>query len=99
MYVTARAFNAIQNLNIRELISKEIEPPYTEKEIRPFLSSFVRSSILDSGNFDKTREWFELRKQILLILVESEVVNNIVALLQVNYNDLEVDIKKEQQLR
>lgn len=99
MYVTARAFNAIQNLNISELLSKEIDPPFTEKEIRPFLSSFVRSSILDSGNFDNTREWFDLRKQILLILVESEVVNNIVALLQVNYNELEVDIKKEQQLR
>lgn len=99
MYVTARAFNAIQNLKISELIRKDVEPLYTEKEIRPFLSSFVRSSILDSANFDKTREWFDLRKQILLILVESEIVNNIVALLQVNYNELEVDIKKEQQLR
>lgn len=99
MYVTARAFNAVQNLNISELISKEADPLYTEKEIRPFLSSLVRSSILDSANFDKTREWFEVRKQILLILVESEIVNNIVALLQVNYNELEVDIKKEQQLR
>lgn len=99
MFVTARAFNAVQNLNIGDLISQEIEPPYTEKEIRPFLSSLVRSSILDSANFDKTREWFEVRKQIRLILVESEIVNNIVALLQVNYNELEVDIKKEQQLR
>lgn len=99
MIVSARAFNAIQNLKISELISRDVESPYTEKEIRPFLSSFVRSSILDSANFDKTREWFDLRKQILLILVESEIVNNIVALLQVNYNELEVDIKKEQQLR
>jgi integrator complex subunit 2 len=99
MIVTARAFTAVQNLIVSELISSEIQPPYTDKEIRPFLSSLVRSSILDSANFDKTREWFEVRKQILLILVESEVVNNIVALLQVNYNDLEVDIKKEQQLR
>lgn len=99
MRVAARAFNALQNLNIGELIDKEIEPPFSEQEIRPFLSSFVRSSILESANFDKSREWFEVRKQILLILVESEIVNNIVALLQVNYNELEVDIKKEQQLR
>lgn len=99
MYVSARAFNAIQSLNISELINGEALPPYTEKEIRPFLSSFVRSSILDSANFDKTQEWFDIRKKILLILVESEIVNNIVALLQVNYNELEVDIKKEQQLR
>lgn len=89
----------MQNLNICDLVNKEIEPPYSEKEIRPFLSGLVRTSILDSANFDKTREWFEIRKQILLILVESEIVNNIVALLQVNYNELEVDIKKEQQLR
>lgn len=99
MYVTARAFNAIQSLQISELINKDVDPPCANlSEIRPFLSSFVRSSIL-SASFDKTREWFELRKQILLILVESEIVNNIVALLQVNYNELEVDIKKEQQLR
>lgn len=99
MYVSARAFNAIQNLNVGALIDSSSSPPFTEREIRPFLSSFVRSSILDSANFDKTREWFEVRKKILLILVESEIVNNIVALLQVNYNEMEVDIKKEQQLR
>lgn len=99
MFVTARAFTAIQNLNINELIDKNVDPACANlSEIRPFLSSFVRSSII-SANFDKTHEWFEFRKQILLILVESEIVNNIVALLQVNYNELEVDIKKEQQLR
>lgn len=90
MFVTARAFTAVQNLNISDLNSRET---------RPFLSSLVRCGILDSANFDKSREWFEVRKQILLILVESEIVNNIVALLQVNYNELEIDIKKEQQLR
>lgn len=99
MYVTARVFTAVQNLNVSELINKEVHPPFSENEIRPFLLSLVRSSILDSANFDKSREWFEVRKKILLILVESEIVNNIVALLQVNYNELEVDIKKEQQLR
>jgi integrator complex subunit 2 len=98
MRVSARAFNALQNLNIGELINIGTEEEFSEQEIRPFLPSFVRSSIL-SENFDKTVEWFELRKKILLILVESEIVNNIVALLQVNYNELEVDIKKEQQLR
>lgn len=97
MFVSARAFNAIQNLNLECLVDKSVEPPFTEKEIRPFLSSFVRSSILE--NIDRTREWLDLRKKILLILVESEIVNSIVALLQVNYNELEIDIKKEQQLR
>lgn len=93
MFVTAQAFNAIQNLDFIAL-SK-----CTEQEIRPFLSSCVRASILSDSNFDKTRDWFETRKHILLILVGTEIVNNIVALLQVNYNELEIDVKKEQQLR
>lgn len=83
MIVTPRAFNAVQNLNINELLK------CTEKEIRPFLLSLVRSVLIE--NID--------RKELLVILVNYEVVNNIVALLQVNYIDLESDVKKEQQLR
>lgn len=97
MNVSARAFVAVQNLNIRDLVEMKNELEFSEKEIRPFLVSLVRASILHS-TFD-TKEWHEIRKQILLILVESEFVNNIVALLQVKYNELEIDIKKEQQLR
>lgn len=94
MHVLPRVFKAVQNLNISELTK------CSEKEIRPILSSLVRISILsNSDSFDKSHEWYEIRKEILLILVGSEIVNNIVALLQVNYNELEVDIKKEQQLR
>jgi integrator complex subunit 2 len=83
MIVTPRAFNAVQNLNINELLK------CAEKEIRPFLLSLVRSVLIE--NID--------RKELLVILVNSEVVNNIVALLQVNYIELESDVKKEQQLR
>lgn len=97
MNVSARAFNAVQNLNIKDLLDMKMQPNFSEKEIRPFLVSLVRASIL-SSTFETT-EWQEIRKQILLILVESEFVNNIFGLLQVNYNELEVDIKKEQQLR
>lgn len=97
MIVTARAFKAVQNLNISELLK------CPEKEIRPFLLSIVRSTLLLSndgeGNLNENREWVDIRKNLLLILVGSEIVNNIVALLQVNYNELESDIKKEQQLR
>jgi integrator complex subunit 2 len=98
MIVTAKAFKAVQNLNIGELLE------CSEKEIRPFLLSMVRSSLLlaianEEGNINENREWLDIRKDLLLILVGSEIVNNIVALLQVNYNDLESDIKKEQQLR
>lgn len=94
MIVSAKAFKAVQNLNISELLT------CSEKEIRPFLLSMVRSSLLlssDSGSGD--REWVDIRKDLLLILVGSEIVNNIVALLQINYNELESDVKKEQQLR
>lgn len=98
MLVTARAFKAVQNLNICELLK------CSEKEIRPFLLSMVRSSLLlqatnEEGNLNENHDWFDVRKDLLLILVGSEIVNNIVALLQVDYSDLESDIKKEQQLR
>jgi integrator complex subunit 2 len=96
MIVTARTFKAVQNLNINELLK------CTEKEIRPFLLSMVRSSLLlsnESTTDDTTQRWLDKRKDLLLILVGSEIVNNFVALLQVNYNELESDIKKEQQLR
>lgn len=86
MIVTSKAFNAVQNLNIKELLN------CSEKEIRPFLLCMVRS-VLIGRNFD------ESQKEFLLILVGSEIVNNLVALLQVNYVELESDIKKEQQLR
>lgn len=95
MIVSAKAFKAVQNLNISELLT------CSEKEIRPFLLSFVRSSLLLSNDFssDENTEWVDIRKDLLLILVGSEIVNNIVALLQINYNELESDVKKEQQLR
>lgn len=97
MNVSARAFSAVQNLNIGDLLDMKMQPTFSEKEIRPFLVSLFRASILPATS--DTAEWQEIRKQILLILVESETVNNIAALLQVNYSELEIDIKKEQQLR
>lgn len=98
MIVTARTFKAVQNLNISELLK------CSEKEIRPFLVSMVRSSLLNQSSNESTSDettqgWLEKRKDLLMILVGSEIVNNFVALLQVNYNELESDIKKEQQLR
>lgn len=92
MLATAKAFKAVLNLNIDELLK------CSEKEIRPFLLSLVRSVLLSNEEIG-VREWTEIRKDLLLILVGSEIVNNIVALLQVNYDELESDIKKEQQLR
>lgn len=89
--VSGKAFTAMQNLNINELAR------CTHKEIRPLLPCLVRMSLLSP--LDNTKVSAESRKEILSILVGIEVVNSIVSLLQVNYHELEVDVKKEQQLR
>lgn len=89
--VSAKAFTAMQNLNVLEL-SK-----CNQREIRPLLPSLVRMSLLSP--YDSTKSTVESRKQILSLLVGIEVVNNIVSLLQVDYHELEIDVKKEQQLR
>ncbi|XP_055912059.1 integrator complex subunit 2 [Eupeodes corollae] len=89
--VSSRVFEAMQNLNIQELSS------YTQNEIRPILPSLVRMSLLSP--LDNTKSSMDSRKQILALLVGIEVVNNIVAFLQVNYHELETDLKKEQQTR
>lgn len=90
--VSARAFGAMQVLNIAELAQ------YPAEEIRPFLPSLTRMALL-SPMMENTPAWAESRKQILSILVGVEVVNDIVALLQVNYHEMEMEVKKEQQLR
>lgn len=89
--VSARAFTAMQNLNVALL--SECGPD----ELRPLLPSLVRMSLLSPYN--SSRSAVETRKQILSLLVGIEVVNNIVSFLQVDYDELETDVKKEQQLR
>lgn len=89
--VSARAFAAMQNLNISELADCDTH------ELRPLLPSLVRMTILPP--LDNTKTIIETRKQILALLVPIEVVNNIVSLLQIDYQEIEIDIRKEQQLR
>uniref|UniRef100_A0A182Q203 Integrator complex subunit 2 n=1 Tax=Anopheles farauti TaxID=69004 RepID=A0A182Q203_9DIPT len=89
--VTAKAFSAMQNLDIAQLAT------CSQQEIRPLLPCLVRMSLLSP--LDNTKGWADARKQILSLLVGIEVVNNIVSLLQVNYHELEIDVKKEQQIR
>lgn len=89
--VSARAFTAMQNLNIGDLKNCDLT------EIRPLLPSLVRMSLL--APLDKTKSTTDTRKQILSLLVSLEKVNNIVSLLQVDYHELEIDVRKEQQLR
>ncbi|XP_002067406.4 integrator complex subunit 2 [Drosophila willistoni] len=89
--VTARVFNAMQTLDITSLAS------YPQSEIRPVLPSLVRMSLLSP--LDNTTSSMESRKKILAVLIGIEVVNSIVSYLQVNYHELENELKKELQSR
>lgn len=89
--VSARAFTAMQNLNIAELAE------CSTSELRPLLPSLVRMATLPP--LDRTKKTIETRKQILALLVPIDAVNVIAALLQIDYQELEIDIRKEQQLR
>lgn len=89
--ISDRVFCAIQNLDIMALST------YPEDEIRPVLPSLVRMSLLSP--LDNTQSSMESRKQILTLLIGIEVVNSIVSYLQVNYHELEIELKKELQVR
>lgn len=89
--VNALAFTAMQNLNIAELAKCDAS------DIRPFLPSLVRMAILSP--LENTKSVMEMRQVILSLLVGIEDVNSIVALLQIDYQELEGDVRKEQQLR
>lgn len=89
--VTARVFAAMQNLDITALAT------FPQHEIRPVLPSLVRMSLL--APLDNTTSSMESRKQILSVLIGIEVVNSIVSYLQVNYHDLEQELKRELQVR
>lgn len=82
---------AIQNLAIADLAKCD------EKELRPLLPCLARMTILKQ--LDNTKETIETRSQILSILVAIEEVNNIVALLGIDFYELEIDVRREQQLR
>lgn len=90
-HVTPRVFLAMQTMNISKL--KE----YPRNEIRTILPSLVRMSLL--SHIQNTKSKMDLRREVLSLLVEIEVVNNIVQYLQINYCELEIELKKEQQQR
>lgn len=89
--VSSRAFMAMQNLTIAELVKCE------EKELRPLLPCLVRMATLKQ--LDNTKTTIDSKSQILSLLVGIVEVNNVAALLQVDFHELETDIRKEQQLR
>ena len=70
---------------------------FSEEDLRPFLPILIRSGILATG--DPAGRPKEFRQSILVPLSDIEPVNSFVALLSVDYNGLEGDVKKELQLR
>jgi hypothetical protein len=70
---------------------------FSEDSLRPFLPLLIRSGILATG--DPGGRPTHFRHSILVPLSDIEPVNSFVALLSVDYNGLEGDVKKELQLR
>lgn len=89
--VSSRAFKAMQNLAAVDLAK------CTEDELRPMLPCLVRMCTL--AGIDRTKATNALRSQVLRQIVGIEQVNKVVALLQIDFQELEADIRKEQQLR
>lgn len=89
--VSSRAFTAMQNLSPTNLAK------CTADELRPLLPGLVRMSTLIGA--DKSKSSNALRAQILRQIVTIEQVNNIQKLLKIDFQELETDIRKEQQLR
>ncbi len=89
--VSARLFRAIQTVNVSALQS------VPDTELRPILAALVRMSLIAS--LDKTTACYEGRTAILRILSRVELVNNIVALLSIDFHALETDVRKEIALR
>lgn len=89
--VSSKTFNAIQKVNIEYLSY------LSEQDIKPILPCLVRMSLCSP--LDQSAEWVQNRQVILKILSGIEPVNSLVALLSINFHALEIDVKKEQQLR
>ena len=89
--VSARLFGALQTVNVDELSN------CSDVELRPVLASLVRMSLIAS--LDKSAKCSEDRTCVLRILSRIELVNNLVALLSIDFHALETDVRKEMMLR
>lgn len=89
--VAPRAYDAIQNVDVDSLAA------LPEWELRPLLPCLVRMALCSP--LDQRKEWGQKKKTVLKILSGIELVNSLVALLSIDFHALELDVKKEQQLR
>ncbi|CAB3231134.1 unnamed protein product [Arctia plantaginis] len=89
--VQPHIFKAIKDLNIPTLMK------CSQEEIRPIIPCLVRMALISP--LDVTRYCAEAKKDVLIILSGIDLVNFIVSLLSIEFNTLETDLKKEQQMR
>ncbi len=101
--VSARVFRAVQRVDVEALAqcggggkdATELDP--SSSELRPVLASLVRMSLIAS--LDKSRTCSADRTAVLQVLSRIELVNNLVALLSIDFHALENDVRKEQKAR
>lgn len=89
--VSPEVFRAMNMLDIDALANLD------DEQVRPLLPTFTRIALcpsLDSSNY-----WSREKKRLLEIICRFEVTNVILTLLSVDFLALEVQVKKEQQLR
>ena len=91
MNISQNTFVAIENFDLEKLSN------LSELEIRPILPCLVRTSLC--APFDSSAEWTNSKKVILKCLSGIEAANNLVGLLSVDFQALDVDARREQQLR
>lgn len=89
--VQPHIFKAIKDIDINVLVKS------TPDEIRPIIPCLVRMALISP--LDVTQYCAEAKKEILTLLSGIDLVNFIVSLLSIEFHTLEVDLKKEQQMR
>lgn len=89
--VQPHVFKAIKDLDVDALMT------YTPDEIRPIIPCLVRMALISP--LDITKYCAEAKKDVLTLLSGIDLVNFIVSLLSIEFHALEVDLKKEQQMR
>ncbi|XP_014358467.2 integrator complex subunit 2 [Papilio machaon] len=89
--VQPHIFKAIKDIDIDVLVKSSPD------EIRPIIPCLVRMALISP--LDVTQYCAEAKKEILTLLSGIDLVNFIVSLLSIEFHTLEVDLKKEQQIR
>ncbi|XP_023344126.1 integrator complex subunit 2 [Eurytemora carolleeae] len=89
--VSPKVFRAISVVDVDTILT------CSDAELRPILSCLVRMSLI--APMDQSPACLQSRTSVLQVLSRIELVNSIVALLSIDFHSLELDVKKEQQLK